>query len=266
MSPYPADALAHALPWAAGAVVFVLVVTFAASRIAGKHSVIDTAWGVMFVAIAVAVFATSAGQGDDVRRALLLVLPTVWGLRLAQHIARRTIGKPEDPRYAELLAKAKGRPGWYALRVVYLTQGGLAFVIAAPILVGGFERGPVRVIGAIGVALWVLGVWFEAVGDAQLERFRNDPSRAGNIMNTGLWRYTRHPNYFGDACVWWGIYLIAAERWPGVLTLPAPVLMTLLLTKGSGARILERHMAGRPGWADYVARTSGFVPRPPRRL
>jgi steroid 5-alpha reductase family enzyme len=200
-----------------------------------------------------------------VRRGLLLALPVACGLRLATHIGRRSIGKPEDPRYEQLLAKAKGNPQLYALRMVYLLQGALAFVIAAPILVGAFEPGPVHVLGWLGVALWGVGVFFEAVGDQQLERFRADPANKGTVIDTGLWRYTRHPNYFGDACVWWGIFLVAAERWPGVLTIFAPIVMTLLLTKGSGARILDKHMAQRPGWAEYAARTSGFIPRPPRR-
>jgi steroid 5-alpha reductase family enzyme len=199
------------------------------------------------------------------RRALLLALCVVWGVRLAVHIGRRTVGKPEDPRYEQLLGKAKGSRELYAIRTVYLLQGALALVVAAPVLVGMFETGPVRVLGWIGVAVWLVGVFFEAVGDAQLERFRNDPDR-GPVMDRGLWRYTRHPNYFGDACVWWGLFLVTAERWPGVVTLPAPVLMTLLLTKGSGVRILERHMAGRPGWDDYVARTSAFFPLPPKRV
>lgn len=265
MSGYPTAAFLHALPWAAGAVLAVLAATFIASRIAHKHSVIDTAWGLLFAAIAATAFACSAGHGDAARRWLLLVLPVLWGLRLAQHIARRTVGRPEDPRYAELLAKAKGNPDLYALRMVYLLQGALALLISAPILVGMFERGPVGALAWVGVAGWCVGVFFEAVGDAQLERFRRDPENKGKIIDVGLWRYTRHPNYFGDACVWWGLFLIAAERWPGVLTAFAPVVMTLLLTKGSGARILDKHMSARDGWADYAARTSGFVPLPPRK-
>jgi steroid 5-alpha reductase family enzyme len=256
----------HALPWAAVAVLAVLAATFAASKIAGKHSVIDSAWGLLFVAVAVAAFAASAGDGDPLRRWLLVVLPGLWGLRLAQHIARRTVGKPEDPRYAELLAKAKGNPDLYALRVIYLLQGILALMIATPILVGAFEAGPVWGLAWAGVGLWCVGVFFEAVGDHQMERFRRDPANKGTVIGTGLWRYTRHPNYFGDACVWWGIFLVAAERWPGILTLPAPLLMTLLLTKGSGARILEKHMSKRDGWDEYAARTSGFFPRPPKKV
>jgi steroid 5-alpha reductase family enzyme len=265
MSSYPSSALAHALPWAAGALLSVLAATYVASRVAGKHSVIDTAWGLLFTAIAGTTFVTSSGHGDGTRRWLLLVLPMLWGLRLATHIARRSIGKPEDPRYVELLAKAKGNRELYAIRTIYLLQGLLAFLIAAPILIGAFERGPVRAIGWLGGALWVVGAFFEAVGDAQMERFRRNPENKGKVIDRGLWRYTRHPNYFGDACVWWGIYLIAAERWPGVLTIPAPILITLLLTKGSGARILERQMSARPGWNEYATRTSAFIPWPPRR-
>jgi len=254
-----------ALPWAGGAVLVVLAATFGASKIAGKHSVIDTAWGLLFGAIAIAVFIRSDGVGCVGRRWLLLVLPLLWGLRLAQHIGRRTIGKPEDPRYAALLAKANGNPDLYALRMVYLLQGLLAFVIASPILVGGFEGGRLGVVAWLGVALWCVGVFFEAVGDHQMERYRADPANSGGVIDVGLWRYTRHPNYFGDACVWWGIFLVAADGWPGVLTIYAPLLMTLLLTKGSGARILEAYMSKRPGWDEYKARTSGFFPLPPRK-
>jgi len=255
----------QALPWAAGAVLLVLAATFVASKIAHKHSVIDTAWGLLFAALAVTVFVCSAGEGDPLRRWLLLILPVLWGLRLAQHIGRRTVGKPEDPRYAELLAKAKGNPDLYALRVVYLLQGILAFVISAPILVGAFERAPVWGLAWVGVGLWCVGVFFEDVGDRQMEQFRGNPANKGKIIDVGLWRYTRHPNYFGDACMWWGIFLIAAERWPGVVTIFAPVIMTLLLTKGSGARILEKHMSKRGGWDEYAERTSSFLPLPPKK-
>ena len=266
MSGFATTPFLQALPWAAGAVLVVLAATFTASKIVHKHSVIDTAWGLLFAAIAVTAFVGSAGHGDPLRRWLLLVLTTLWGLRLAEHIGRRTIGKPEDPRYAELLSKAKGNPDLYALRMVYLLQGILALLISAPILVGVFERGPVWGLAWVGVALWCVGVFFEGVGDRQMERFRRDPANKGSVIDVGLWRYTRHPNYFGDACIWWGIFLISAERWPGVVTVFAPVVMTLLLTKGSGARILEKHMARRDGWDEYAARTSGFFPLPRKKV
>jgi steroid 5-alpha reductase family enzyme len=261
---FGAQAALRSVPWSVLAVLVVLSATYIASRIAGKHSVIDTAWGLLFVAIAISAFAASAGRGDDLRRGLLAGLTIAWGLRLAWHIGRRTVGKPEDPRYAALLAKAKGNPDLYALRMVYLLQGLLAFLISAPVQVAMFESGPVGVLGWVGVAVWIVGVGIEASADRQLTAFRNDPATRGTIMQRGLWRYSRHPNYFGDACVWWGIFLVSAAHWPGVLTIPAPVIMTLLLTKGSGVRILDKHMSGRAGWAEYAARTSAFVPLPPK--
>jgi steroid 5-alpha reductase family enzyme len=271
VSSYPWHDCAATLFWAGGAALLVLAVTFGAAKLAHKHSVIDTAWGLLFAVVAVVVFIRSAGVGCDTRRWLLLILPVVWGVRLAQHIGRRTIGRAEDPRYAALLAKGQNRqgkprnPDLYALRVVYLLQGALAFLIASPILIGGFEGTSVGIVGWFGVGVWCIGIFFEAVGDLQLERYRADPANAGGVIDVGLWRYTRHPNYFGDACVWWGIFLIAASTWPGVITIYAPLLMTLLLTRGSGARILEAYLRERPGWDEYAARTSGFFPLPPRR-
>jgi steroid 5-alpha reductase family enzyme len=265
VSRFDSTAFAGSLGWAAASVAVVLVATFVVAKLVRRHSVIDTAWGLLFVAIALVAFVRSAGHGDELRRWLLLTLSVAWGLRLAQHIGRRSIGRPEDPRYEKLLAKARGNADLYALRMIYLLQGVLAFLISSPILVGAFEAPPVRGVAWAGVAVWLLGMVFEAVGDAQLERFRRRPGSAGKVMDEGLWRYTRHPNYFGDACVWWGIFLVAADALPGVATVAAPLIMTLLLTRGSGARILEKHMAGRPGWAEYAARTSMFVPRRPRR-
>jgi steroid 5-alpha reductase family enzyme len=251
------------MPLVAAAIVFVVLTTFVVSRLVGRHNVIDTAWGLLFVAAAGVTFAASAGSGDPLRRWLLLLMPLLWGVRLAQHVGRRSAGKGEDPRYQALLDKAKGNRDLYALRMIYLLQAVLAFVISAPIQVGMFTGAPVRVLGWIGVAVWTVGVFFETVGDHQMETFRRDPANKGKLIDRGLWRYTRHPNYLGDACVWWGIFLVAAERWPGVLTIFAPVIMTFLLTKGSGARLLDRQMSQRDGWADYAARTSGFLPLPP---
>ena len=262
MSAFASDQFWLTLPLTAAAIAFVSLTTFVISRIVDRHNVIDTAWGLMFVAVALVAFIASAGYGDDKRRWLLLLMPVLWGLRLTQYIGRRSLGKGEDPRYEALLRKAKGNPDLYALRMIYLLQAVLVFIISAPIQVGVFESGAVGVIGWTGVAVWLVGVVFEAVGDHQMESFRRDPAHKGKVIDSGLWRYTRHPNYFGDACVWWGIFLVAAERWPGVLTVFGPVVMTLLLTRGSGARILERQLSTREGWAEYAARTSGFFPLP----
>ncbi|HET6876682.1 MAG TPA: DUF1295 domain-containing protein [Jatrophihabitans sp.] len=266
MSSFDTAAFASCIGWSALAVAGVLLGTFVCAKIAGRHNVIDTGWGLLFVAVAVVTFFVSSGHGDPLRRWLLLVLPVLWGLRLAQHVGRRSLGKGEDPRYDDLLAKAKGNRDLYALRMVYLLQGVLALIISAPIMVGAFESDPVRVVAWVGVAVWLVGVFFEAVGDAQMERFRRDPANKGAVIDSGLWRYTRHPNYFGDACVWWGLFLLAAWTWPGWVFVLSPVLMTWTLAKGTGAPLTEKRMSGtRRGFAEYVERTSGFVPLPPRR-
>jgi steroid 5-alpha reductase family enzyme len=249
---------------AAVAILLVLLLTYAVSRLANKHSVIDTAWGLLFCAAAITAFLGSAGSGNAVRRWLLLILTLVWGLRLAVHIGRRSIGKGEDPRYTELLAD---RGKFETVLIVYGLQGLLAFLISAPVLVGSYLRGPITPLAWLGVLLWIVGMLFEAVGDAQLERYKAAKAAGldvGIVMDRGLWRYTRHPNYFGDACVWVGIFCVCAERWPGVLTVFAPAIMVYLLAFGSGKRVLERSMVKRPGYREYMRRTSGFLPLPPK--
>lgn len=252
------------LVWAAAAIVFVLVVTYVAGRIVRRHSVIDTAWGLLFGAAAIAAFGASAGSGNAVRRWLLLGMTLVWGLRLALHIGRRSIGKVEDPRYEALL---RNRGPFATVLLVYGLQGVLALVISAPILIGMLTSGSVTPIGWLGVLGWLIGLYFEAIGDWQMERYKADKAAGRDVppvMDRGLWRFTRHPNYFGDACVWVGIFCVAAERWPGILTVFAPVIMIYLLAFGSGKRVLERSMSRRDGYREYMKRTSGFVPLPPR--
>jgi steroid 5-alpha reductase family enzyme len=262
MSGFNLAGLVGALPWTAASIVGVLAATFVCAKIAHRHNVIDIAWGLLFAAVAIC--AGVLGSADGARRTVLLLLPLLWGLRLAIHLGRRSHGSGEDPRYEKLLSRAKVNRDLYALRMIYALQGALAMLISAPIQVGMFESGRLGPVGYAGIAVWFVGLLFEAIGDAQLERFRSDPAHKGKVIEVGLWRYTRHPNYFGDACVWWGIFLVAAERWPGVLTIPAPAIMTLLLTKGSGAGILEQHLSQREGWDAYAARTSPFFPLPPR--
>ncbi|MGZ4438005.1 MAG: DUF1295 domain-containing protein [Nocardioidaceae bacterium] len=266
MADFPWGAWAASLPFTLLAVVVVLGAAFAAALVLGRHAVVDVAWGLGFVAVAVASFLTSAGHGDDVRRTLVLVMTALWGLRLAAHIGRRSRGHGEDPRYEELLSRAKGSRTLYALRSIYLTQGVVMWFVSLPLQVAAFETPGPNLLTWLGVVVWAVGLFFEAVGDRQLHRFRSDPASRGKVLDTGLWRYTRHPNYFGDACVWWGLSLVAFSAWPGILTVLSPVLMTWLLANGTGKPLLEQGMASRrPGYADYVRRTSGFVPLPPKR-
>lgn len=261
MSGISAAALTHALVWSAAAMAATLVTTYAVAKRVRRHNVIDVAWGLLFCCVAVASFVSSADHGDDGRRWLLLAMTVIWGVRLALHMALRSRGKGEDPRYEKLL---EGRGELGIVLWVYVLQGVIAYVVAMPVVVGSLTPEPMGVLAYVGVLLWLVGIAFEAIGDRQLEAYKADPDR-GPVMDSGLWRFTRHPNYFGDVCVWVGIFLIAAEHWPGVLTVFSPALMVYLLAFGSGKRVLERHMAERPGYRAYMERTSGFFPLPPRR-
>lgn len=265
MTGFPWGAFALNLAWAAAAALAVMLVTFAVAVRKGVHRVVDIAWGVGFTAVALVTYAASTGQGDPGRRVLVTALTAVWGLRLAAHIARRGRGHGEDPRYEALLAKAPGSRNLYALRMVYLLQGALVWLVSLPVQAAQYVPGAMTGLAAAGTALWAAGLFFEAVGDAQLARFKADPANRGRIMDRGLWRLTRHPNYFGDFCVWWGLFLIACDEGASAaVSLVAPLVMSFLLIRGSGKELLERHMAERPGYAEYVARTSGFFPWPPR--
>nr|WSW70218.1 DUF1295 domain-containing protein [Streptomyces sp. NBC_00995] len=265
MSGFSWVGFAQGLAPCAGAALAVMLATFAVGRYKGVHRVVDVAWGIGFAAVALVSYVLSAGEGDDGRRLLVAVLTAVWGLRLAWHIARRGRGHGEDPRYEAMLARAPGNADLYALRKVYLLQGALVWLVSLPVQAAGYLTGPVGGWAWAGAGLWAVGMLFEAVGDHQLARFKADPANRGRIMDRGLWAWTRHPNYFGDFCVWWGLFLIVCQA-PGAAaaTLCSPVLMSFLLIGGSGKALLERHMAERPGFAAYRARTSGFLPRPPR--
>ncbi|MFT3714412.1 MAG: DUF1295 domain-containing protein [Gordonia sp. (in: high G+C Gram-positive bacteria)] len=241
-------------------------VVFAVGHRIGRYNVVDVGWGLGFVGVGW--LGVLLGGGDPVRRWLLAVLVTVWGVRLSWHMAVKSRGHGEDPRYVELLARYDGPPARVAARRVFLNQGIAQWFVSLPLqvsAVAGPTTGVGRVAAWVGVVLWAAGLAFEAIGDEQLRRFKADPANRGTVMDRGLWAWTRHPNYFGDACLWWGLWLIAASAWPGVLTVLSPVAMSYFLVVATGARLLERSMAHRPGYAEYRAQTSFFVPRPPRR-
>ena len=248
---------------AAAVCVLAMVATAYAARRVGRVSVVDVTWGLALAAVALV--SAVLGDGSVARRWLLVALVAVWGVRLSWHIGRRAVpshgqGHGEDPRYTELLGSGRGGP----LRRVWIPQGAAIWLVSLPVQVSAVRGGGIVPVAALGVVLWLVGVTFESVGDAQLAAYKRDPQR-GPVMDRGLWRYTRHPNYFGDACVWWGIWLVGASAWPGVLTVVAPLAMTYFLVVATGARLLEETMMKRPGYPEYAARTSMFVPLPPKK-
>jgi steroid 5-alpha reductase family enzyme len=228
-------------------------------------SIIDLFWGFGFVVIAwVAWLVLTSGGGS--RRRLLLVLATAWGLRLAGYLTWRNTGKGEDFRYRAMRERWGPRFPLVSLVTVFLLQAVLMLVVSLPVQAGMLTGGAVGIAGVIGVVLWAAGVVFETIGDLQLARFKRDPANRDIVMDRGLWRYTRHPNYFGDFCVCWGFYLIAltAATW---WTAAGPLLMSFLLLRVSGVSLLEKDIGSRrPGYAEYVRRTNAFFPGKPKEV
>ena len=260
-------AMIIALAVAALTITALMGATLALSLRVSNWSIIDTFWGLGFVAVAIVSYLVTIGHGDPGRRLVALLVPVIWGLRLAGYIHWRNHGKPEDPRYTALMRRRTGRLIPFVVKTIFWAQGWVMWVVAIPITVAMTEHKGIDAITWIGVALAAIGLFFEAVGDVQLSRFRADPANAGKIMDRGLWSWTRHPNYFGDLCVMFSFWLIACGAWVGVATVFAPVLMTYMLLKKTGKRMLDRRMQRTRGqaYADYAARTSGLVPRPPRK-
>ncbi|UZJ23477.1 DUF1295 domain-containing protein [Rhodococcus antarcticus] len=250
------------------AILVVFLATFGWALAAGKQAVVDIVWGPGFAVVALVAYLVAAGTDAGVggRPTVLLVLVVAWGLRLGGHIFARSRGAGEDPRYEAIMAEATGDPRLHAFRKVYLTQAVVMWVVSLPVQVGMSATGGgalVATLVGLGVLLWLVGFVFETVGDAQLTRFKADPANKGTVMDSGLWRYTRHPNYFGDVCVWWGIFLVSlASPWV-LVTVVGLLLMTRLLTKTTGKELMEKHLSTREGYAEYVERTSGFLPLPP---
>ncbi|MFO0959350.1 MAG: DUF1295 domain-containing protein [Isosphaeraceae bacterium] len=241
-----------------------MLVVWLASLKLRDVSIVDIVWGLGFVQIAWLCFFLTGEP--TARKVLLILLTSIWGLRLTLYLAWRKLGKPEDPRYMAMRGAIGQRFWLVSLFVVFGLQGLIMNVVALPIMAGQFDRSPLGFIAILGVSLWITGLLFEAIGDYQLARFKGVAENRGKVMDRGLWRYTRHPNYFGDFLVWWGIFFVASgERswW----TIVSPVVMSILLIRVSGVSLLERSLQrDKEGYAEYMARTSAFFPWPPRRV
>ena len=247
-----------------GVAIFLLWLLSLASRDA---SIVDVFWGLGFVLIAAL---SNTADGYAPRQAIVGLLVSLWGIRLAVHLLLRNRGKGEDPRYKAMRKHWGKRFPVISLFTVFVLQGVLMLVVSLPVqaAMGAVTPANITPLDIIGAIVCLTGIVFEAVGDLQLTRFKGKRGNAKKVMDTGLWRYTRHPNYFGDCVMWWGFALIAlaTHAW---WALVGPALMTFLLVRVSGAALLERRIVRakkRTDYADYIARTSAFVPMPPKKI
>ena len=248
--------------WALAALLVFAAAAWLVSLIKRDVSIVDSLWSLMFLIAAVIYITLCSDIGT--RLSLVLVLLLIWSLRLSIYITWRNWGEPEDPRYQAIRGNNEPYFDLKSLYIIFGLQAVLAWLIATPLAVtisGSNVMGPWDVAGA---GLWLIGMVFQGFGDWQLASFKSDPSNRGRVMDRGLWRYTRHPNYFGEACVWWGFYLIAVGA-GGWWTIFAPMLITFLLLKVSGVTLLEKNIEERrSAYRQYRERTNAFIPGPPK--
>lgn len=251
-------------PLAVAAMAALAVLTWVISSVRHNVAYVDRIWSLMFVVATLAYALQLPATGPRAGWVLGLVL--VWGLRLSLHITWRGWGHPEDRRYQAIRQRNQPHFALKSLLWVFGLQCALAWLISAPLLAALAGPRPLGLWDFAGIALAVFGIGFESIADWQLVRFQCQPGQRGRVLDTGLWRYSRHPNYFGECCTWWGLYLLAVGA-GAPWTVGSPLLMTWLLLRVSGVRLLEQDIAERrPGYRDYVRRTPAFVPGPPRRL
>lgn len=247
-----------------GVILTMAVVTWCASVRKRDVSIVDSVWPLFFLAAALAYAGTVPQRGP--RAPLVLVLVGLWALRLAGYLTWRNWGEPEDRRYQRIRRHNEPHFALKSLYLIFGLQGTLAWIVSLPLLAAIASPGSLNPLDYAGIALWGVGVCFESVADRQLARFKSAAANRGRVMDRGLWRYTRHPNYFGDFCVWWAFFLFAAAA-GGWWSFVGPLLMSFLLLRVSGVALLEKDIAERrPGYRDYVLRTNAFFPGPPKRI
>lgn len=248
-----------------GAAVAVMVLTWLVSLLLDDVSIVDPVWGAGFVVVGWVYAAIAGVEGE--RQWLVLALLTLWGGRLSLHLARRKWGEPEDYRYAEMRERNPDTFRYRSLMTVFLLQAAILWLVSWPLLAAVRDGDPAGLtwIDWIALAIFVVGFTFEAGGDLQLSRFKADPANEGKVLDRGFWRYTRHPNYFGDALVWWSFTLLALATLDGWWVLLSPIVMSALLMKYSGVGLLEKRLnETKPAYRDYVERTNAFFPWIPR--
>ena len=260
--------IAQVIACAIGVIGFAAVM-FSVARVIKRYDLVDAVWGWLFIIAAVASYAMQAGSvaAFDVQTVVTLLV-IVWGVRLSTHILRRISSTTEeDPRYVELRKKWRGNDTLNMFLRVYVLQAVLALVIVSPVLVINLRGdGGWSLFAGVGIVLWVLGFVCEAIADKQLAAFISNSANKGKLMQSGLWRYSRHPNYFGELTQWWGIFVVALSVPGGWVTVFGPALLSYLIIFVSGVALSEKRFAGRPGWAAYQKRTSVLLPLPPKKV
>jgi len=253
----------------AGVIVALFVLAWAICVAMRDCTPVDSLWGLGMGLVAVSTFLQTGGGTS--RRVVLTAICVAWSLRLGGYMLWRWRDHGPDRRYVRMMDKAKVERGWSygyaAFRLVFLLQMPLLLLVCLPVQLGQVADEPANLglIGLAGAVIAVLGLIFETIADAQLVRFRKNPANEGAVMDKGLWRYTRHPNYFGDACVWWGLWLVAAETSLGLIAIVGPAYLVFTLTRWSGMPTVEGRMRRRkPAFEDYARRTSAFIPWPPK--
>jgi steroid 5-alpha reductase family enzyme len=241
-------------------VIGFMTILWVVSLVLKNSSIVDIFWGTGFILSAWLYFALTP-DGFLLRRLLICMIVTIWGLRLSTHIFLRNKGKGEDFRYQKWRAENGTKWWWKSYFQVYLLQGLLLWIISVPLLAAQYFSmiEHLTALDFLGLSVWVIGFFFESVGDFQLARFIKNPENRGKVLSSGVWRYTRHPNYFGDSFQWWGYYLVAlaAGGWWSIIS---PIVMTFLLTRVSGVALLEKSLDEKPGYKEYVESTSSFIP------
>jgi steroid 5-alpha reductase family enzyme len=248
-------------------VILVLMTTLWIFSVVYKNvSIVDLFWGIGFILVSAVYFKCT--DGNDTRKTILMILVTIWGLRLSGYLAWRNIGKGEDFRYRQFRQTyGEHRYWWISYFQTFLSQGLLMWLISAPLLGAQFlgKGNEIGLLDFAGLILWLTGFIFEAVGDYQMARFKTNIQNKGKVMDNGLWRYTRHPNYFGDSSVWWGYGLICLSA-GSYIPIVGSILMTILIIKISGVTLLEKSLKeNRPGYKEYIEKTSAFIPWFPKK-
>jgi steroid 5-alpha reductase family enzyme len=245
-------------------IVAYFILFFIIGQLTKNNSVVDIGWGLGYVVLTT--FHLLTATSVTITALIVSVLVFIWGLRLSYYIAKRNLGKEEDYRYKQMRKKWGNKQVLFAFFQVYMLQALFLYIVATPIIIS-FAGGATKlsIISMVGILVWIVGFLFEAVGDKQLKVFLKNPQNKGKLMTTGLWKFTRHPNYFGEATMWWGIFLLALPSAYGVLGIISPILITYLLLFVSGVPMLEKKYENNEAFQKYARRTSKFFPLPPKR-